>query len=259
MNILELQQGHDSANEVYLTKKLELFESENIDESKWSYIANKRLSSLFEVLAKITPKEMDSMSSYIDVVDLFVSFFDDIVLECALVTDRRAETEKKILDQVKEALGTPTEKNIRDGNKEHIVSSLVDALVFHEADKNTRASTIESALINETNPLRLGLTFYKIFGDKYPDSICDEMLKYFIKEDEVRIALIKVSVAEASEKLTELFELDVNSSEKYLLMALNSFNAGLVNDAKRALEIGLNSYPLNKRLEDAKFSLLGLN
>jgi len=247
MNISGMQMSHDVQNEVYVSAKA--------NASDLKPIANVRLDELFNVLVPITPEAIDAMPNYVDVVDLLVSFFDDIILECALITGRRAETEKKLLDLCKEALGKPTELKTRDFKAEHIVSSFIDSLIIHEAALQARSKSLTVALADQTNPLRMGLTFYKIFCEKYPNEIDTRVLDYFKLEEEARYALVTSDTAKATESIGKLFESPINDPEKYLLMALHSFNNNLVDDAKRALDIGLNFFPGNKRLANAKDAL----
>jgi len=252
INIAELQMTHDVQNEVYASARAKS------NEDVLKKIANERLDELFKAITPITGKAIDDMPSYVEVVDLFVSFFDDVILECALLTGRRAETEKKLLDLCKEALGKPTELKTRDAKEEHIVSTFIDALILHEAPLSARASSLATALIDVTNPLRLGLTFYKIFCEKYPNEGDARILQYFKLEEEIRLALLTNNAAEATEKIGKLFEIPISTPERYLLMSLNSFYNGLADDAKRVLELGLNAFPGNKRLQNAKDGLAGM-
>ncbi|MCL2216565.1 MAG: hypothetical protein FWB91_06035 [Defluviitaleaceae bacterium] len=249
MNIAGLQMSHDVQNEVYVSAKANALDLKKI--------ANDRLDEMFKALASVTPKDIDAMPSYVEVVDLFVSFFDDVVIECALLTGRRAETEKNLLNLCKEALGKPSELKTRDSKKEHIVATFIDSLILHEAPLAVRAAGLSATLIDATNPLRLGLTFYKIFCEKYPGEVDARLLQYFKLEEEARMALVTNNAAIATDKIAKLFELPINEPEKYLLMSLNSFYNGLTDDARRVLDIGLSAFPGNQRLQSAKDALAG--
>jgi len=260
MNINELKQNHDSTNEEYISAKFKLVSGvAKPDMEKWAQLADNRIDELNKTLALITDTDIMAMPSYVEVVDLFVSFFDDVILECALLTKRRAEIEKKILDLCKEALGTPTADATRDRDGEHITCSLIDALVFVEAPLPARASSLTAALMHDTNPLRLGFTLYKIFCDKYPNDINGGALQYLTAEEEVRLSLItSQNDAETADKLDALFKVPINNPERYILMSLYSFYNGFPKDASRALEIGLKAFPGNERLLGAQAGLAGL-
>ena len=253
MNIEQLHKEHDSQNEVYLTAKAELFSKGNgeANHKKWLKIAHKRIDTLIEQLAKITPETIAAASSYIESTDCLVSFFDDIILECVMFTDRRKEVEGKILDLVKEALGTPTAERTRDHETEHVVCTLVDALVLQEVKLSARGATMVTALMHDTNPLRLGFTYYKTFCEKHTRSVDRPALEYLQTEENARTRLMNGELSEAVDEVTKLFSSPYNNPEKFLLLALSSFGSGIVDDAKRTLEIGLNNFPGNDRLQSA--------
>ncbi|MCL2839237.1 MAG: hypothetical protein FWE05_00560 [Defluviitaleaceae bacterium] len=251
MNIANMQMSHDVQNEVYVSAKA----ANESDTAPLKTAANDRLNELFKVLTPITGEMINAMHSYVEVVDLFVSFFDDVILECALLTDRRAEVEKTLLDLCKEALGKPTEEKARDAKAEHIVATFIDALIIHEAPLDARSRSLAVGLLDNTNPLRLGLTLYKIFCEKYPNNVDKNIYNYFKLEEETRLALITGDTVKATENIGKLFETPINDPEKYLLMSLNSFSNNLIDDAKRVIDIGLKTYPNNKRLQNARDGL----
>lgn len=257
MNIDKLHQEHDKQNENYLDAKAALFSKGNgeADAGKWKTLANKRLDSLVSLLSGITNEDIAAASSYISATDCLVSFFDDIVLECTLLTDRRNEIEGKLLDLVKEALGTPMEQNTRDMEAEHVACSFIEGLVMHEAPLDSRYSTMTSALMHDTNPLRLGLTFYKIFCEKYPDTVDEALMEHLHLEENVRIMLMNGNMSQVLDEVTKLFATPYNNPEKFLLLSLASFGSGLTDDAIRTLEIGLGSFPDSERLKSALESL----
>jgi len=252
MNIEQLQQEHDITNANYANEKMTLLQGPEPHNIKWEALANQRLDSLMAVLDKVTVEEIES--PYVEVVDCFVSFFDDIVLECALLTNRRKEFEEKIINKCKVVLKKPTELKTRQTKDEHIVSSLVDS-VSNESDPVVkRLLLLVSSLMNETNPLRLGLSFYESFCEKHPEAD-KNVLEYFKTEESIRLHLTMGNIKEANEALIKLFSMDYSTPEQYILMSLNTLYMNSPTDAVNSLNVGLQKFPESKRLQLAKQDL----
>ncbi|MCL2577512.1 MAG: hypothetical protein FWE27_05620 [Defluviitaleaceae bacterium] len=248
MNITQLQQEHDKQNENYVSEKAKIFSGIRVSKAKLETNANARLDKLCEALAGIS----EISGSYIEAVDLFVSFFDDVILEC-IYASRRAEIEEKIFALCKKALEKPNSDGNRNANDEHITAKLIDCL-------NTEPSAIVSrkmaaALLDNTNPLRLGLSFYENFCEKNPVFTDVVALDYLKVETAVREALIKNTNPGDIPPIEKLLASPFDCPEKYLLTALNFFYHGYKDDALNALNIGLNKFPANERLTNAKDAL----
>ena len=254
MNLQDLRNTHDVQNITYMNEKAIACENE-VNETKIRELATKRIEQFKQLVAAITADDVTAIPSYVEAVDFLVALFDDIILECALLTGRRGEVEKCLLDLCKEAIAEPTAQNTRDRKDEHVVASLIDGLILSEIPLGIRASGMTTALLDATNPLRLGLSFFKIFCDKYPEEVNEKAFAYLKLEEEIRVSMLTENNAETANKLTKLFEMPLNNPEKYLLMSLYSFTNGFTDDAKRALELGLATFPENERLTLAKEGL----
>jgi hypothetical protein len=246
-----LQEAHDKSNEAYTTTKAELFsrKSKKLTDELNS-LANDRLNKLNETIAGIS----DFGNSYVEAVDTFVSFFDDVILECAELTSRRAEVEEKIIGLCKNAMEKPTAENKRNEKEEHVTAKIVDCIT-KEMPPPLISATMAAALLDNTNPLRLGLTFYEAFCEKNPLFADTKALYYLKTEAEVRASLIKGDDEQAFAALEKMMASPIECPEKFLLFALNSFYCGLENDAVRALDIGIGKFPGNERLLSAKSAL----
>lgn len=258
MNITQLIQEHESQNAVYLNGKTELPAQPDPTDPTWVNLAEERLDALMKQLSSITDEELTDADSYVQNVDALVSLFDDVILECVLLTKKRAAVEEMILNHIKTAISEPTKNDKRNREDEHVVSNLIDGLVMSELPLVLRSTTMTSALLHDTNPLRLGLTYFRIFCNKYPNIADMSALNYLNDEEEAHRFLLSGQNGRAAEFVAKLFDSAVKSPEKYLLMALNSFYSGFENDAVRALELGLEAFPGNLRLSDAKEGLLGI-
>ncbi|MCL1884589.1 MAG: hypothetical protein FWF81_12670 [Defluviitaleaceae bacterium] len=249
--IKELQQQHDKQNEEYVTAKAKLFAEKK--EGELNNIANARLDKLSEVLNTVSDLDKDP---YVETLDLFVSFFDDVILECVVLTNRREVIENKIIDIAKEIISHPTKNKSRNTKEEHVTAIIVDSL---NSKKSTSAISKEmaNALLDETNPMRLGLSLYVNFCEKNPKAAVADALDYLQTENSVRTHLISGNDSETFAALEKLIASPIKCPEKYLLTALNSFYHGFDNDAKRALDIGLHSFPNNERLLSAKKAIGG--
>jgi hypothetical protein len=252
MNIEQLQQEHDIANSNYANAKLALLQNSEPPEEKWGILMTERLNTLIAELNGVTDEEIESHESYVEAVDCFVSFFDDIVLECVLATNRRKEIEEKIISKCKVALAKPTELKTRNTKDEHIVSSLVDSINNQSDPVVKRLLLLVSSLMHETNPLRLGLSYYEDFCVKEPDAADIIVLDYFKLEENIRIYLTMGRVKEANDALVQLFSMDYKTPEQYILMSLNTLFMNSPRDAERCLVLGLEKFPENKRLLQAK-------
>ena len=255
MNIAMLQQEHDKANEEYSLAKNTLLKGPEPHIEPWKYVSNHRINLLVDALSQINPVHIAEAPSYVQAIDCFVSFFDDVVLECALIANRRKEVEEHILNLCKEALAEPTKTRTRNNDDEHVVCTLIDGVLIHEAPIKARYGTISAALTHETNPLRLGYTFYQTFCEKYPEAIEITIFKYLKAEEEVRHFLSLGKFTEANDALARLFSLDYYTPEQFILMSLNTFYSGNSQDVAKSLVLGLEKFPHNRRLIQLKESL----
>ncbi|MCL2388530.1 MAG: hypothetical protein FWC89_13430 [Defluviitaleaceae bacterium] len=261
MNISSLQQTQDKHNEIYSSAKAGIFSEEmfvagNPANNEWLNLANTRINQLCETLANISESDIDAAPSYVAAIDVLVSFFDDVILECAELSNRRAEVEGKIIDKCRHAIAQPTENGTRIAAEEHVISRFIDCLNKIEDHDITLSVEMAVAMLDDTNPLRLGFTFYEDFCKQYPASADMSALDYLRTEADVRMQLILGNNEAVVAGLDKLLASSFNCPEKYLLTALNSFYHGFQDDAVRALEIGLNFFPNNERLLSAKGALV---
>jgi len=247
MNILELQQEHDKQNEKYVTDKAAIFSGLRVSKIKLEANANARLDKLCETMSGIT----DFSVPYVEALDLFVSFFDDVILECVIYASRRAEIEGKIIALCKKALEKPNSDGTRNTDEEHITATLIDCLDKEPADEISRK--MAASLLHDTNPLRLGLTFYSSFCEKNPHLTNAIIVEYLQLETKVRESLVKDT--DAVPPVDKLISSPFDCPEKYLLTALNFFYHGFKDDAINALNIGLSKFPDSQRLSAAKDAL----
>lgn len=255
MNLTQLKESHDNQNEAYIAEKSNLFENGEAPRDQWLALANKRIEQLLADIQPISPEEVDAMPDYIEVVDCFVSFFDDVTLECAQLTNRRAEVEKAILGLCQGALGKPTEEKTRNSDEEHVACALIDGIIMHELPLVVRAAAVKSAMLHDTNPLRLGYTLYESFCVKYPEHADLQTLEYFRCEELLRNQLLSGNPADSAETAARLMAMPINNPERYLLMSMVVFFNGFIDDAARTLELGLNDFPDNERLLKAQEGL----
>ncbi|MDR0273430.1 MAG: hypothetical protein LBI27_08965 [Clostridiales bacterium] len=245
MNIEKIYQEHDGDNEVYISAKRELITGKEINDGVIS-AAGERLDKLCKMMEGIDAASGD----YVEAIDLFVSFFDDVVLECAELTDRRAEIESKIIEHCKKSL---TAAKTRNAKEEHVTATIIDCISAAPSAKVSKE--MAAAVLDETNPLRLGLTLYEDFCNKNSLFTDVNSLDYLKAEAEARRNLIKGDDKAAFDALEKLISLPKETSEKYMLFSMNSFYHGFTDDARKSLEIGLNKFPDNPRLVSAKSAL----
>ncbi|MCL1862708.1 MAG: hypothetical protein FWF78_03980 [Defluviitaleaceae bacterium] len=238
-----LHESHDKQNEAYMSAKAELFSKKPKDNAaQLNSLANDRLNKLSDVIASVT-----FTGDYVEAIDTCVSFFDDVVLECAELTNRRVEIEHKIIELCKTSLLKATKRNDKD---EHVTAKLIDAINAPPTQDTSKA--IAAAILDNTNPLRLGFTHYAEFCEKNPTIVDMQTFDYIKTEVSVRENLIKGNDNDAFNALEKLLKSQIDTPEKYLLASLNSYYHGFEKDALRALEIGLEKFPDNERLVSAK-------
>ena len=254
--INKFQQAHDAQNDVYTNTKAGLFNNKGeIDDAKWKAAATERVDKLCRMMADITTEENIVSAPYVQAVDLFVSFFDDTILECATITGRRAEIEGKIVSLCEIALKKPNQENARNDKDEHVTAKLADCLQTMKsgaAPDEALSAKMAAAVLDDTNPLRLGFVAYEEFCKNHPQLADKNALEYVRAETKVRESLINGNHAEAFAAMEKLLTSPFNCAEKYLLAALNAFFHGFNNDAMHALDVGLEKFPNNKRLLSAK-------
>jgi len=247
MNIQELQQRHDLENEMYTMAKAKLFTEGGGAKAEWKQLANQRLDKLVEML-----KSVEISGSYVTAIDLFVSFFDDVIVECSVCTSRRADIEKKIIALCKKALKNQPLRNVTD---EHVTAVFIDsANAEASADSSKKMAQM---LLDNTNPLRLGLTIYKSFCKKNPDFADKDALAYLEAEEAVRKCLIMGDDTKVVPHMEKMLQSPFDCPEKYLLVALNFFYVGLSADALNSIDIGLTKFPANERLQSARGAIAG--
>ncbi|MCL2050044.1 MAG: hypothetical protein FWG87_15090 [Defluviitaleaceae bacterium] len=242
----KLHETHDKHNAEYISAKAELFKTKPSDEALRA-VASGRLDQLTEMLGAVEIAD----TGYVQSIDTLVSFFDDIVCECAIATDRRAEIEEKILALCKTALDKSTEK--RDKKNEHVTAALLDSLTL--APSAEASAAISAALLDSTNPLRLGLTRYIAFCEQNPNLADPKSLDYLKTEAAIRESLFFGNDKATSAAVERLLTSPIDCPEKYLLVSLTMYYYGYEADAKAVLERGLGIFPKNERLVSAKNSL----
>jgi hypothetical protein len=249
----ELHQMQDKFNEIYATSKADIFTEEMFTKgseanTKWLALAATRIANLNETLSSVTDAEL-SAPSYVETVDILVSLFDDVILECAELTGKRTEIENTLAQLVNKATANAT----RDAAAEHVFTQFVDAL--NSPASGEISSQMAATLLHDTNPLRLGFSLYEKFCAENPLFTDVAPLDYLKIEATVRRGLITGDNAATLTALEKLLNTNISTPEKYLLASLNSFYNGFEADAIRALEIGLNAFPGNERLTSAKGAL----
>lgn len=241
--MINVHENHDIQNTSYITAKAELFAKN--DTSGLTALANYRLNKLVDAMANLT-----LTGDYVEAVDTCVSFFDDVILECAELTNRRVEIEHKIIELCKSELAKATERNAA---AEHVTSKLIDGL--NAKPSAEAAKIIEAAILDDTNPLRLGFTYYAEFCAKFPSFGDANVFEYVTTEVTARAGLIMGNDQEAFNALEHLLKSPIETPEKYLLASLNSYYHGFEKDAINALSIGLARFPNNERLMASKAAL----
>jgi len=247
MSILNLQKEHDAQNDAYIVAKEELFSGdESAQEAKLASLANGRLNVLNISLEGIS----DFSGEFVANLDGLVSLFDDVILECADLTNRRKEIEANIMEMCKRAVDAAEQ---RDEANEHATAKLIDSLLATASKEGVEK--MESALLDATNPLRLGFTLYEAYCKKNFGLANAESMAYLQNEAAARVALAKGDDSAAFAAIEKLMTSKVDTPEKYLLVSLNSFYHGFEEDAVRALDIGLAKFPENERLSSARNAL----
>ncbi|MCL1843727.1 MAG: hypothetical protein FWF79_07935 [Defluviitaleaceae bacterium] len=254
MNIKAMQKNHDALNAEYIADKAKMFTQEMFAEgteenTKWKALAGTRLDKLVKTLDGISDAEI-AAAPYVDALDLLVSFFDDVMLECAEIADRRAEIESKIVTTGAKVLAKPTAESTRNTETEHVTATIIDCI--SAVPSEIVSSTMAKAILDDTNPLRLGFTFYLNFCKENQTLVAAQALDYLVTEAGVRRNLIKGDHTSVLEGLEKLLACPFNCPEKYLLASLNSFHHGFDDDAKRIINLGLQAFPNNERLLSAQ-------
>ena len=253
MNLSMILEDHNRFNEDYVNGKLECKDQMGFDTGKLTSHAVKRLDLFKNSLANIPESELSS-GAYVEVTDNIISMFDDIIVECALLNDKRAQVESLIFNLCKTTLLELENKadsaSSRKPADEHVSLAFVDPAVNNKP-AGEKAYLYRTALLHDTNPLRLGMTFYEEFCVDNPDFADGVLLDYLRIEQEVRFLLISGRNPKIVDALSALFAHPINTSEKYLLMALNCLNFEQEKDAARTIEIGLNTFGNSVRLKMA--------
>lgn len=242
----DLQKTHDKQNEDYIFEKTKIF-SAGQNPGELEALASGRLDKLFAVIDGVDT----TTENYVESLDIFVSFFDDVVLECAELAGRRQETEEKIIALCEKIL---PDKKDRDTKNEHVTARIIDCTKSREKPEAI-AKELTEAILDGTNPLRLGSFIFAYFCAKNPGIIASEVMDYLMTEREVRAHLIKGDDTGAFVALETLLKSPIDTPERYLLVSLNSFYHGFEADAHHALDIGLKKHPGNERLLSAKGAL----
>lgn len=242
-----LLQEHDKQNEAYVSGKAATFSAgTGANKAKLASLANDRLNKLSGMIESVS----DDGGDYVETLDTIVSLFDDVVLECAEITGRRDEIEGKIIELCKKIVANGK----RDPENEHVTAKLIDALGAPPSKEISEK--MAAALLDNSNPLRLGLSLYKNFCEKNSALADEASLDYLKTEAQARAGLINDDTAMALSALEKLNVSEINTPEKYLLISLNSFYHGFGADAARAIEIGLENFPGDERLLSAKGALV---
>ena len=237
---------HAMFNEFYERYK-SLYQSwGTLNENVYRSLANTRLIQFDVELIKISA--WNNTRPYDDKIANLVSYFDDVVVETTALLNNRPAIENKILNAIGMQIIDAEKTRSRRKKREHCITRLIHTKNTSNGNSGRLGDDIISILVDASNPYRLGLTLADQFFRDNPEAGDREAMEYLIIEEKARALILTGKYHQASDELILLFKMPFDEPEKYLLLALNCYSCGYLEDAAEAVSIGLDRYPEYGRL-----------
>ncbi|MCL1986834.1 MAG: glycosyltransferase family 2 protein [Firmicutes bacterium] len=230
---------HDMYNEFYLNYK-ELFASWNLLQAEHIIMLAKwRVSNLQSYLSNISAS--NNKNTPAENVNIIAEYYDDILFETAAISDNLSTVDNNIYNAIKTIV-----VDNQTNNFDNPVANLIKTL----NSDSINAEEITNSLLDYQNPYRIGFETYKTLSTNYPKIANQAILAYLKTEQTARKQLFTGNLEQALDTTIQLFNSKISTPEQYITLALCGYHLGLTEDAKNAVETGLQNFPNYPRLEE---------
>jgi len=238
---------HEMFNTFYLKYK-ELFSSWDIlTDDNIKLLASDRLSCLITEFIHINA--WNNNMSILEIVERLISYFDDVLIEASEIMDLRNDTEKKIINYVNQLhVKALDDGRLQDSSLGHWLLIFIKVFTDKGYPDDLRSLGMQEALLNEYNPYCLGLAYFEDYCKTNPSEENRDFLDYMKTRERARAYILTGKYDLAADEIALLFSTSAAEPEKYLLLAMNCLSCDFIEDAKEAVEMGLERFPNYQRL-----------
>ncbi|MCL1989205.1 MAG: glycosyltransferase family 2 protein [Firmicutes bacterium] len=177
-------------------------------------------------------------------IDIVTSYYDDILLECAIFTGNLQNVCIAIFNTINTIAGC----NDLPYDFDNPIVRIIKALNNNKITFEQKNYEITNGLLDYRNPYRIGFETYKTTFDKEHLNI--ELINYIEMERMARELLFTSNFEASLDATIQLFNSKISTPEQYIILALCGYHLGLTEDAKNAVETGLQLFPNYPRLEE---------
>ncbi|MCL1989206.1 MAG: glycosyltransferase [Firmicutes bacterium] len=195
------------------------------------------LSQIFAPNNSHTPKEN---------IDIVTGYYDDIIFETA----NNLNYLDKIDNQFFNIIGNITLQNKISSDFDNPIYRMFTALNNTTISFDRMKSEITHSLLDYSNPYRIGFEVYKTLSTQFIKIANAELLDYLQTEQIARKWLFTGNFEQALDTTIQLFNSKISTPEQYVILARCGYHLGLTEDAKNAVETGLQLFPNYPRLEE---------
>jgi len=157
--------------------------------------------------------------------------------------DMRKYAEELLLNRICHLI-SPSEEN-----PEHWIMPLIEIIYDDNYPAESKGEALREVVLNENNPFCIGLFNYEAYCEKDPVEEELGLLEYMKIRELARAYVVMEKYDLAADEISQLFSVDFQEPEKYILLAENCFNCGFTEDAAEAVKAGLEIFPEYLRLK----------
>ncbi|MCL1989199.1 MAG: glycosyltransferase [Firmicutes bacterium] len=179
-------------------------------------------------------------------IDILTNYYNDIIFEIAAIGDNLSDIDNEIFKTIHIIF---QHYNVST-NFDNPVVQMIVAINSTTISIDEVKLEIANGLLDYRNPYRIGFETYKNLSAKYPQLLNRELLDYLETEQTARKLLFTGNFEQSLDTTIRLFNSKISTPEQYVILALCGYHLDLIEDAKNAVETGLQLFPNYSRLEE---------
>ncbi|MCL1989201.1 MAG: glycosyltransferase family 2 protein [Firmicutes bacterium] len=237
--------SHTILNECYIKCKELLIKWHLNNDTNITTISERRIvHNLPELVHRLyAPNNPNTPEQNIDIV---TGYYDDIVFETA----NHLNWLDKVDNLLFSTIGVIIKENQLKNNFGNPVVRMIVAINNKTISVDEIKLEIANGLLDCCNPYRIGFEAYKTLSTKHTQIADSELLAYLETEQTARKLLFTGNLEQSLDTVIQLFNSKISTPEQYVILALCGYHLGLTEDAKNAVETGLQNFPNYPRLEE---------
>ncbi|MCL1986835.1 MAG: glycosyltransferase [Firmicutes bacterium] len=235
---------HDMWDDIYIKSKNLFLKWKTLDEENIKIIALLRITQLDNEIHGLSA--FNNKNTPTENICTVMGYCTDAIFEAAAISDNLP----KLDDRIFNAIYSIIQNNELPSDFETPVLRMFTAINNTAISVDEIKSEITNSLLDYQNPYRIGFETYKTLSTNYPKIANQALLAYLKTEQTARKQLFTGNLEQALDTTIQLFNSKISTPEQYITLALCGYHLGLTEDAKNAVETGLQNFPNYPRLEE---------